>query len=99
MKSTALPATAGLKERADAALENAFSRKRNHITDRAYVRIVRREARRMDQSHLWPVRNRFNVTERAIRIIAREERRAGCKFADYPAVLESEIERIVNCSH
>ena len=57
---------------------------------------VNQLARQVDESHLWPVRGRFNVTERAIRKARQYRRDAGeCETVeDYESLLalfESEI--------
>jgi exoribonuclease R len=48
-----------------------------------------------DESHLWPICNKFNVTERAIRNIQRSgaEYMYGLRYCE---ALEAEISRIVN---
>ena len=54
--------------------------------------------RKQDDSHLWPVCGRFNVTERAIRRIRRLER-DGAVIGDgleYAYTLESIMSEIVN---
>lgn len=54
--------------------------------------------RSTDESHLWPIRNRFNATERAIRRIIKFQRESGCSIEglEYIQVLDAEISRIVN---
>ena len=61
---------------------------------RANIAAINRLFRRQDESHLWPIRNRFNATERAIRRLRRE----GYDGAglEYAYALDSEISRIVN---
>lgn len=59
------------------------------------VRQINKEFRARDESHLWPIRGKFNVTERAIRRI----RRSGLICDDgmaYAATLDAEISQIVN---
>lgn len=51
-----------------------------------------------DESHLWPIRNRFNVTKRAIGRVKRLIR-AGLVVDspdDYETIIEAEISEIVN---
>ena len=59
---------------------------------------VNREYRSKDSSHLWPIRDKFSVTERAIRQ-ARYIRREGSECYDateYRALLDSLESAIVN---
>jgi len=60
--------------------------------------LINRFFRKQDESHLWPIRNRFNVTERAIKRLQRFQR-DGLIINDgleYALALESEISNIVN---
>ena len=62
------------------------------------VREINRRAREKDESHLFPVNNRFNATERAIRRL-RKLRRVSKTMEgglEYVFALEKEIEHIVN---
>ena len=62
------------------------------------VAVMNRLFRRQDESHLFPIRGRFNATERAIRRI-RDARRDGLVIDDgleYAYALDAEISRIVN---
>ena len=62
------------------------------------IRQINAYFRRNDESHLWPVLGRFNVTERAIRRI-RRLRRMGMEVNsgyEYYLTLEREISEIVN---
>ena len=56
--------------------------------------------RERDDSDLWPICGRFNVTERAIRRLQRINRQAGYEIFDcaysYQLALENEISKIVN---
>lgn len=57
--------------------------------------------RSQDDSHLWPICGRFNVTERAIRRIRRLERE-GAVIGDgleYAYTLESVMSEIVNSDY
>jgi hypothetical protein len=60
----------------------------------ANIRAINKLYRMQDDSHLYPVNNRFNATERAIRRI----RRGGMAIygLEYCCVLETEISDIVN---
>ena len=62
------------------------------------VAEVNRLFRQHDESSKWPVRGRFNVTERAIRrarlnILRHIGSTGGCEYA---AILDAEIGQIVN---
>jgi len=57
-----------------------------------------REFRAQDESRLWPISGRFNVTERAIRHLYKWERETGGYLAGLELTLwlDDEIGRIVN---
>jgi hypothetical protein len=59
---------------------------------------INKEYREKDESHLWPIRGRFNATERAIRSVRAFERDSGIALEDleYEEALDAEITRIVN---
>lgn len=60
-------------------------------------REIRRVFRDNDESHKWPVRGRFNATERAIRRVARQEREGGrLSSLEYAYALDRAISEIVN---
>ena len=62
------------------------------------IRQINAYFRKIDESHLWPIFMRFNVTERAIRKI-RRLRRMGLEINsgyEYYLTLEREISKIVN---
>lgn len=63
----------------------------------ATKRQMNAEFRKQDESHLAPINNKFNVTERAIRRIRKLAQGCGpiCG-SEYVAVMEDEISRIVN---
>lgn len=68
------------------------------FTGNANVAEINRLFRAQDESHLFPIRGRFNATERAIRRI-RDQRRQGLVVDDgleYAYTLDAEISRIVN---
>lgn len=59
---------------------------------------INRLFRSQDESHLWPIRNRFNATDRAIRRMQSKERQ-GHDFGyglEYSLSLDAEIAAIVN---
>ena len=62
------------------------------------IRQINAYFRKIDESHLWPIFGRFNVTERAIRRL-RRFRRQGLEINpgyEYYLSLEREISQIVN---
>lgn len=60
-------------------------------------REIRRIFREHDESAKWPVCGRFNVTERAIRRVARMEREGGrLSSVEYAYALDRTISAIVN---
>lgn len=60
-------------------------------------REIRRIFRENDESAKWPVCGRFNVTERAIRRVARMEREGGeLSSLEYAYALDRTISAIVN---
>lgn len=63
-------------------------------TSEMSVRQINRLFRQYDESELWPVCGRFNVTDRAIRRLYREGRYTG--GIDYSYALDAEMSRIVN---
>lgn len=56
------------------------------------IKVINKFYREQDESHLWPINNRFNVANRAIRKV----RGLGTCGIEYCLALESEISRIVN---
>lgn len=61
------------------------------------LRAVNAAYRANDDSHLWPICNRFNVTERAIRRTRKIVRETGeCDVNVYALMLEDEMSEIVN---
>lgn len=66
--------------------------------DEMSIREINKFFRSIDQSHLWPVRNKFNATERAIRKV-RKFRKESMFDYDGPAyahLIENELGSIVN---
>ena len=65
------------------------------------IRKVNREFREKDESHLWPISGRFNVTERCIRRI-QHLRQEGLEVDDresYRSLLDDMISQVVNSPH
>jgi len=67
----------------------------------ANIRAINRIYRDQDESHLWPVRNRFNVTERAIRKAREFQRESGCAVygLEYCYLLDGIMSKIVNSDY
>lgn len=65
---------------------------------RANRAAINRSFRAADESHLWPINNRFNATERAIRAVQRFMRESGEDLAglEYALALDAELSRVVN---
>lgn len=59
---------------------------------------INRLFRRQDESHLWPVCNRFDATERAIRRLRRLQQDGLClgDGLEYALALDAELSAIVN---
>lgn len=61
------------------------------------IREINALFRKNDESHLWPILNRFNATERAIRRIRKITRNNGTTGGyEYALMLDEEISKIVN---
>jgi len=67
-----------------------------HLDGSANIRAINQEYRAQDTSELWPICNRFNATDRAIRK-AREYRREYPIYGlEYCYLLDSIISDVVN---
>ncbi len=80
-------------------LANYADRMTEYIDDPKLNRTaINRIFRQYDQSHLYPIRNRFNATERAIKRAQKFNRDTGFNMAglEYCLFLETEISKIVN---
>lgn len=64
----------------------------------ANTAAINRAYRAQDESHKWPIRGRFDVTERAIRRTRRNFGLCGypCEGLEYALALDAEMSRIVN---
>jgi len=63
----------------------------------ANIRAINKAYRAQDDSRLWPVNNRFNVTERAIRQARKLQRESGAVYGlEYCYMLDSLISKIIN---
>jgi hypothetical protein len=69
-----------------------------HLDGLAFIRAVNRYYRDHDESHKWPVRNRFNATERAIRKARQWRRDSGVDATgmEYVELLELILTELVN---
>lgn len=78
--------------------EAILSRAECANTDLRARRAINRAFRKADNSHLWPVCGRFNVTDRAIRRVQKMEREGfgALTPVEYVYALDAEIARIVN---
>lgn len=63
----------------------------------ANIKAINKIYRAQDESDLWPVNNRFNATERAIRRVRAFARSNGAIYGlEYCYALEHELSSIVN---
>jgi len=62
------------------------------------IRQINKYFRSIDDSHKWPINGRFNVTERAIRRLAKKRRQGLMIYPgiEYYFAMEQETARIVN---
>ena len=75
----------------------AIAKRVEHKDGLAERRAINKDYRAQDESHLWPIRGRFNVTARAMRYVNKFERANGAIGGiEYCYVLEGEMSRIVN---
>jgi hypothetical protein len=73
--------------------EQLFNSLKNY-KGREFIKRVNNYYRQRDESHLYPVRGKFNVTERAIRKLKRD---GECLDGlEYIYALSAEISKIVN---
>lgn len=64
--------------------------------DRGTLVKVHRAMRTLDQSDLWPIRDRFNATNRAIRRVRELRHEYDLAVVEYAESIHHEIGRIVN---
>ena len=76
----------------DAIVERA-----ERYTGRANRAAINKAFRAADESHLWPINNRLDATERAIRAVRRFMREGGYDLTgiEYAYALKAELSRIV----
>lgn len=61
------------------------------------IKAINKLYREQDESHLWPIRGRFNVTERAIRKAREIQRHSGAVYGyEYAMLLDQISSEIVN---
>lgn len=79
-------------------LDKIVERAERYNGRRANRAAINRAFRAADESHLWPIRGRFNATERAIRAVQRYTNESGDDLAglEYALALDAELSRIVN---
>jgi hypothetical protein len=71
--------------------------KTNHLDGMANIRAINKIFRAQDESHLFPINNRFNATERAIRKARDFQKNNGPVYGlEYCYLLETIISEIVN---
>jgi hypothetical protein len=70
----------------------------NDLDGKANIVAINRLFREQDESHMWPVNSRFNITDRAIRHAQKFQRESGCTLygLEYAYFLDEEMGRIVN---
>ena len=76
----------------------AIVERAERYSGRANRAAINRAFRAADESHLWPVRGRFNATERAIRRVQRFMHESGEALTGlaYALLLDGELSRVVN---
>jgi hypothetical protein len=74
-----------------------IAKQTDHLSGLANTRAINKIFREQDDSHLWPIRGRFNVTERAIRKARQFQRDTGAVYGlEYAYLLDSIIGQEVN---
>lgn len=74
-----------------------IARETDHLDGLANIRAINAKYRYQDESRLYPVLGRFNVTERAIRQARKFQRGAGAVYGlEYCYLLEQLISTIIN---
>jgi hypothetical protein len=70
----------------------------NALTGRANTIAINRLYRAQDESHLYPIRNRFDATERAIKRARQIMADCGapCEGLEYALTIDSALSLIVN---
>lgn len=74
-----------------------IAEKTDHLGGIANIRAINKLFRRQDQSHLYPVCNRFDATERAIRQARTFQRDSAAVYGyEYALLLDGLLSKIVN---
>jgi len=61
------------------------------------IRAINKLFREQDESHLWPINNEFNATERAIARVRKLNKHTGGTYGlEYAYMIDAEISNIVN---
>jgi len=68
-----------------------------HLNGILNIKAINKAFRKADESHLYPIRGRFNATERAIRKARKYQQESGAVYGlEYSLLLDSIISEIVN---
>lgn len=72
--------------------------KADHLDGRKNTIAINRLYRAQDESHLWPIRNKFNATDRAIARARRimSDCAESCEGLEYALTIDAELSAIVN---
>jgi len=74
-----------------------IAKETDHKEGLANIRAINKLYRAQDESHLWPIHNDFNLTERAIRRVRKYSAACGAIYGlEYCYALENAMSRIVN---
>lgn len=88
------------RQEAQCQLEQYIDEHLSEPATRAHRTRINKLLRQLDDSHLWPILNRFNATDRAIRQYDRECRKYQQEIADsvysYYHTIYNKISEIVN---
>jgi hypothetical protein len=77
-----------------------IAKRADELNGRANTMLINRLYRAQDESHLFPIRNRFDATERAIKRARQIMSECGspCEGLEYALTIDSELSAIVNGS-
>jgi len=70
-----------------------IAQKADHLDGPANINFINNLFRDQDESHLWPILNKFNVTEKAIEMAMQYDCSPGIEYA---CVVDNLIGEIVN---
>ena len=78
-------------------LPENIAKNTDHLEGLANIRAINKAFRMQDESHLYPIFNKFNATERAIRKARKFAQQYGALYGlEYCLLLDSFISEIVN---